>query len=443
MILGISYPSAMKMIRAPRLCSTGSGDFAAGPPGNREPAEEEASVQQGALPPEPMPCPALCAELVFLDEDTSDYDEERRSSAKGLVASLQRQLGDAGSHLRRKSAFGSLVSRGAFVRILGYEQQMRPVRQVPAASLDSERTAEWSRSGVVPERAGAKQAEGPPVPRLHDLPRPSRPLALPSDVLGAAVSALFSWLPSCTSVCAAQSETIRCAVPPMPFDAGEAKALEAGLGGWPLCLPEVFVAFLAPSSPAASSSSPGASPVAQAIAQADFQRAALELDERELVLLRPTVKSAASTPSTACTEKDAWPAPARLVCPRTGLSRVRSLRVGELTQVKAPTPHVLDFDCECSTGRFRLLLALPSADVAARFREASQVPMPAPASATRLCNAVRCELRINAQLQLSSARDIQNCSAVVKRGICEATHVSADRVLVQKIWTELSSFESG
>ncbi|CAJ1448161.1 unnamed protein product [Effrenium voratum] len=50
MILGISYPSAMKMIRAPRLCSTGSGDFAAGPPGNREPAEEEASVQQGALP---------------------------------------------------------------------------------------------------------------------------------------------------------------------------------------------------------------------------------------------------------------------------------------------------------------------------------------------------------------------------------------------------------
>ncbi|CAJ1448162.1 unnamed protein product [Effrenium voratum] len=116
-----------------------------------------------------MPCPALCAELVFLDEalrlapklgDTSDYDEERRSSAKGLVASLQRQLGDAGSHLRRKSAFGSLVSRGAFVRILGYEQQMRPVRQVPAASLDSERTAEWSRSGVVPERAAGRGAAG-------------------------------------------------------------------------------------------------------------------------------------------------------------------------------------------------------------------------------------------------------------------------------------------
>lgn len=433
------------------------GDLAGGPPARRRLAtEDEASVQCGALPPEPMPCSGLCVELLFLDEDTLEYDEERRSSAKGLVASLQRQLGDAGSHLRRKSAFGSLVSRGAFVRVLGYEQ-ISPRRQVPPTQLPlcSESSASWSRSGVVPQRQPRRdQVEGSPaapVPKLRL--RAAGPLALPADGFGAALASLFSWMPGCgTPLCAEPTDTVRvCRMPEAaPFDS---QALEAGLGGWPLSLPEVHVAFLhaselrksVPSVEALPGASPSALPLLGTEAPAEFQRAAIELDEDELVILCPSLLKSVSggTPSTASTKVSEWPAPGCLVCPRAGLSRVRGLRTQELEQLQAPTPHVLDFECTSNSGfQFRLLLALPIAKVAARFREASQVPVQAATPTPRPCNGVRCELRINAQLQLNSSRDFQNCAAVVRRGICEATHVSSDRVLVQRIWIETSGFDA-
>lgn len=428
-------------------------DLAGGPARRRLATEDEASVQcGGALPPEPM-LSGLCVELLFLDEDTLEYDQERRSSAKGLVASLQRQLGDAGSHLRRKSAFGSLVSRGAFVRVLGYEQ-ISPRHQMPPTQLPlcSESTASWSRSGVVPQRQLRRdQAEGSaaPVPKLRL--RAAGPLALPADGFGPALASLFSWMPGCgTPLCAEPTDTVRvCRMPEAaPFDS---QALEAGLGGWPLSLPEVHVAFLharlrkSVSGEALPGASPSALPLLGAEAPAEFQRAAIELDEDELILC-PSLLSVSTvsggTPSTASTKVSDWP-PGRLVCPRAGLSRVRGLRTQELEQLQAPTPHVLDFECTSNSGfQFRLLLALPTAKVAARFREASQAPVQAATPTPRPCNGVRCELRINAKLQLNSSRDFQNCAAVVRRGICEATHVSSDRVLVQRIWIETSGFDA-
>ena len=438
------------------LPAIAGGDLAGGPPRRRHNTEDEASVQcGGALPPEPMPC-GLCVELLFLDEDTPEYDEERRSSAKGLIASLQRQLGDAGSHLRRKSAFGSLVSRGAFVRILGYEQ-ISPRHQMPPSHLpmSSESAASWSRSGVVPQRPAPQQeqAEGSTAVKVPKLRlRAAGPLALPTDGFGAALASLFSWMPGCgVSLCAEPTDTIRvCRMPEAaPFDS---QALEAGLGGWPLSLPEVHVAFLnsselrksVPSVAAVPGTSPTALPLLGAEAPAEFQRAAIELDEDELVILCPSLlKSAGGTPSTASTKVSESPAPGRLVCPRTGISRVRGLRTQELEELHAPTPHVLDFECASNNGlHFRVLLALPNVRVAARFREASQAPLQPATPSPRPCNGVRCELRIHAQLQLNSSRDFQNCAAVVRRGICEATHVSSDRVLVQRIWIETSSFDA-
>ncbi|CAK9114148.1 unnamed protein product [Durusdinium trenchii] len=444
----------------PPRSAAGGGDFAAGPPERRRLAtEDEASIHcGGALPPEPMPCSGLCVELLFLDEDTAEYDEERRSSAKGLVASLQRQLGDAGSHLRRKSAFGSLVSRGAFVRILSYEQ-ISPRRQTSmVAATASECVSSWSRPGVVPERAlappprdaGGVGAEKHTVPKLHL--RSSGPLALPTDGLGAAFAALFSWMPGCsTSLCRAEpTDTVRVGTMPQaaPFDTQVEGKAEAGLGGWPLSLPEVHVAFLNASdlrkSAPSLAASPGTSPRPSGTeGPPEFQRAAIELDEDELVLLCPALLKSVlgGTPSTASSKvSDAWPAPGRLVCPRAGLSRMRGLRAQELNN--APTPHVLEFEVVSGGQRFRLLAALPNGKVAARFREASQAPAQQATPTPRPCNGVRCELRINAQLRLESNRDFQNCAAVVRRGICEATHVSAERVLVQRIWMESSNFDA-
>eukprot|EP00435_Cladocopium_sp_Y103_P075721 s111_g63.t1 len=445
--------------RQPMPPGIGGGDLAGGPPARRRLAtEDEASVQcGGGLPPEPMPSSGLCVELLFLDEDTLECDEERRSSAKGLVASLQRQLGDAGSHVRRKSAFGSLVSRGAFVRVLGHEQ-ISPRHQLPPMQLPlcSASTASWSRSGVVPQHQPLRrdQVEGSaaaPVPKLRL--RAAGPLALPADGFGAAFASLFSWMPGCgTPLCAEPTDTVRVRMPEAaPFDS---QALEADLGGWPLSLREVQVAFLhasdlrksVPSVEALPGASPSALPLLGAEAPAEFQRAAIELDEDELVILCPSLLKSVSggTPSTASTKvSDSWPAPGRLVCPRAGLSRVRGLRTQELEQLQAPTSHVLDFECTSNSGfQFRLLLALPTAKVAARFREATQAPVQPASPTPRPCNGVRCELRISAQLQLNSSRDFQNCAAVVRRGICEATHVSSDRVLVQRIWIEPSGFDA-
>ncbi|OLQ06604.1 putative E3 ubiquitin-protein ligase HERC1 [Symbiodinium microadriaticum] len=380
-----------------------------------------------------------------------------RSSAKGLVANLHRQLEDSTSHLCRKSAFGSLVSRGAHVRVLGYEQvaSQHKVRRAEP-SWDVEPTVTWSRPGVVPSRGSREE---PPVakaalPRLA-VPRPSAgPLTLPTDGLGL-LSALLSWVPSCgsTSLCRSSSiETIRgCDVLLPEAQPSWAQVSES----WPLCVPEVYVAFLSTARNKASGdvSSPstgadamdlqanglqfedrGASGYARVTEHAvcHLALAVPELDDDELVLLRPAAlksapaSSGSRTPSTAATRAEAllWPGPGRLLCRREGISRVRSLRSAEVGQLATPWPHVVEMNCSPQSvdGPLHVLVAFPCAKVAA--------------DDSRPRGAVRCELRINARVELDSTLARQNCIAVVRRGICEACHVNAERVLIQRLWSE-------
>eukprot|EP00913_Durusdinium_trenchii_P012290 g11540.t1 len=423
--------------------------------------EDEASIHcGGALPladPANEVLRRLKLQLVEAAADTAEYDEERRSSAKGLVASLQRQLGDPwtcsvgdGPDLRTS---GLGPDRDGEVRILSYEQ-ISPRRQTSmVAATASECVSSWSRPGVVPERAlappprdaGGVGAEKHTVPKLHL--RSSGPLALPTDGLGAAFAALFSWMPGCsTSLCRAEpTDTVRVGTMPQaaPFDTQVEGKAEAGLGGWPLSLPEVHVAFLNASdlrkSAPSLAASPGTSPRPSGTeGPPEFQRAAIELDEDELVLLCPALLKSVlgGTPSTASSKvSDAWPAPGRLVCPRAGLSRMRGLRAQELNN--APTPHVLEF--EVVSGATYLAF---STCLACEAAQTAKYGLYMTGSFLRPCNGVRCELRINAQLRLESNRDFQNCAAVVRRGICEATHVSAERVLVQRIWMESSNFDA-
>lgn len=400
--------------------------------------EDEAFVSGGALPPETLPAAPLCVELLLLDEDASTIHDERRSSAKGLVANLHRQLEDSTSHLCRKSAFGSLVSRGAHVRVLGYEQvaSQHKVRRAEP-SWDVEPTVTWSRPGVVPSRGSREE---PPVakaalPRLA-VPRPSAgPLTLPTDGLGL-LSALLSWVPSCgsTSLCRSSSiETIRgCDVLLPEAQPSWAQVSES----WPLCVPEVYVAFLSTARNKASgdvsSPSTGADAMDLQARASEFQKAALELDDDELVLLRPAAlksapaSSGSRTPSTAATRAEAllWPGPGRLLCRREGISRVRSLRSAEVGQLATPWPHVVEMNCSPQSvdGPLHVLVAFPCAKVAQRFREAAgeAVRPPRAADDSRPRGAVRCELRINARVELDSTLARQNCIAVVRRGICEA-----------------------
>eukprot|EP00931_Biecheleriopsis_adriatica_P035207 TRINITY_DN20265_c0_g1_i2.p1 TRINITY_DN20265_c0_g1~~TRINITY_DN20265_c0_g1_i2.p1 ORF type:complete len:737 (-),score=146.07 TRINITY_DN20265_c0_g1_i2:70-2280(-) len=462
----------------------------------------------------------LSVELLLLDEDllpeTCGDEGRRGSSGKSLLSDLQRQLGDGASHLRRKSAFGSLVSRGASVRLLGYEQveEQRVKASDAETHQDTERSPAWVRPGVVPSRAGKAHQESlatavKVVPRIVDFPRPARgPMDMPDDGLGL-ISALFSWLPSCgpTSVCkASPSETVEkgCSSILLPeqapaqsapeaASAASGASVEAGLGGWPLSVPQAYVAFLSspssqpagPTSPTGTSGGSSASsrrPLLASVGTPEFHKAAMELDESELVLVPALCQNAqargscgtsrssgscGATPSTASTSKKAefqssdqpeqmlqrWPTQSRLVCRREGLSTIKKLRPPDLAKLISPDfsppyPHVVEFEGSAFgvVEPLHVLLALPTAALVSRFSEAVHQALPPSSHGSskvsrrpRLRGGVRCEMRIHARVRLDTPEDVQNCIAVVRRGICEACHVCADRVRVGKVWMERSS----
>jgi len=452
----------------------------------------------------------LAVELLLLDEDGDSSGSEgaggrRGSSGKSLLQDLQRQLQDAGSHLRRKSAFGALIARGAQIRLLGYEQFGD--EQGKAATLDrgetlTERSPTWSRPGVVPQRMAERAERGYArqniaqavgvVPRISDFPRPNRgPLDLPIDGGLGIISTLFSWLPNCspTAACkASPSETIDSACSAIGLSEQIAKPgsvlrshrseVEAGLGGWPLSLPQAYVAFLTPQTDSfeaieASEEKKAMSHAGSALTEAAkaarkapvFQKAAVELDENELVLVLAASQMAgrASTATSKMkSEPDLtlqpWPAQSRLVCPREGLSRVKTWRPVDVARLSCldgplPWPHVVEFDGQAFGVQdpLRVLLALPTSALITRFREAVSQATREKANpraaedrsrsegqGQRARGALRCKLCINARVRLSCYEDEENCAAVVRRGIFEACHVSADRVQIQKIWAEPS-----
>jgi len=287
----------------------------------------------------------LVLDLLLLDEDSRLAVSDggyHVAEARGLFAELQRQLQDPSSHLRRKSAFGALIGRGASVRFVCHEQHEAPkVCGVVAPPEQPALPGEAVSSSALPEGAGqpayaseqrqhaepvvlmpegynmgGKTAAAPPtgiatVPKILDFPKPAaRPLHVPAAGMGM-LKSLFGWMPtcaptsckampsqaldSCTIVVAAPEESAPCVPVPGGILSEDATAgHEAGLGGWPLCTPHAYAAFPAMGQCVDVSNIP----------KTRFRNAAVEIDDNELaVIFVPQRKdvSLAPTPSTAST----------------------------------------------------------------------------------------------------------------------------------------------
>mmetsp|Transcript_41977 Transcript_41977/g.133330 ORF Transcript_41977/g.133330 Transcript_41977/m.133330 type:complete len:520 (-) Transcript_41977:193-1752(-) len=454
----------------------------------------------------------LVVDLLLLDEGNLSVPDgtSHASTAKGIYMELERQLQDSNSHLRRKSAFGALVARDASVRFVDFGDHegcsdaagllSKTSAPVAAASMDGAASAVptgGTHPEATPESSGAALLGRPgqvltapsraTVPRIPDFPRPR---AGPSVIPGGGmdfVASLFSWMPSCAPVPCKSLEADAidsCTIVLAPPDAGgpcvpvpagallpredSSAVFEAGLGGWPLCVPHAYAAFPAPDPPASmhgcnahgdicrSAWTPGT------LRGARFRKAAVEVDDAELaVILVPlrgqhgcSLSSSVQTPSTASTVGSLTPSAAtppgtvynRLVISREGITGVKhwpKLDAARLApadplssgDVSPPWPNIVEVSgTPCGgTETLTVLLALPSSSLASRLHDGlngvwRRARSAAHAKGTR--RAVRCELRINANLKLGAVGDELNCAAVVRRGICEACHVGAERVRV-------------
>lgn len=222
----------------------------------------------------------LVVDLLLLDEEEqpSQPVQGQIATAKGLFAELQRQLQEPNSHLKRKSALGALIGRGASVHYLGSdilssEEKSHILCGSPSVLADSVREGsnlpgvredvlgQWSK---VPE-LGARRRTCPGaanVPPILDFPQPRSRSMVP--LLGMDfVSSLFNWMPSCAPVScktleAKHVDTCSIIVAPLAPDNGKGRGgtcvpdmpseestgrFEAGLGGWPLCVPVACAAF--------------------------------------------------------------------------------------------------------------------------------------------------------------------------------------------------------
>jgi len=320
-----------------------------------------------------------------------------------------------------------------------------------------------------------------------------RPRRIPMEMVF--FSSLLNWMPSCSPVHCNSLEPSKIhsnkivVIPPevmgpcipvpasaMPrSESPNSSHFEAGLGGWPLCIPHVGIALPDPrlddgtlECRGLGSLSPGTDelePLAPTVPQgpvlhgACFHRAAIEVDDAELAIILCPLRTAQgnnsscslATPSMASTTDSQSPLLAfpvssgagcsRLVFRREGISNIKQwpkldsyekLGSGDETP---PFPHLVEF-----TGIARgagqpavVVLALPSAALATRFQEGLTGRRPQPClamDARRTVGAVRCVLEIDITVQLGVDGSSTNCSAVVHRGICEACHVASDRVQV-------------
>jgi len=141
----------------------------------------------------------------------------------------------------------------------------------------------------------------------------------------------------------------------------------------------------------------------------------------------------------------------------------RGIKRGANVGAEPPWPHVVEISGrpQGSQQSVPMLIALPCSSLAARLHDAltrRRLPQAlrqspsnvasgvASASASggqandaaggsgphgaELLRAVRCELHISARLDISSSGQAGNCSAVVRRSICEACHIASERVRV-------------
>mmetsp|Transcript_143921 Transcript_143921/g.264431 ORF Transcript_143921/g.264431 Transcript_143921/m.264431 type:complete len:655 (+) Transcript_143921:108-2072(+) len=483
----------------------------------------------------------VVVELLLVDEDPSAGDGGHLATGKGIYADLARQLQDSNSHLRRKSAFGALVARGASVHFVNEEQTILPkaqaiasdatappttaalataaeesemgtdlasgsawgaTREPSAASTDS---ARQGRAAQVAEAANTSivlpQAthQVPPIPHFPTVP--SKPLASVENWWRSVL--LYDWWPSCTP------EPCK-ALPGVPADPCKISVLEnqldhlclpatsaqleaamheAGLGGFPLSLPHAYAAFPKSAGSAdgafapASATSTSLSSALQAASTAHFRKAGVEVDEDELTVIFAPQRSQKGggagssrerTPSTASTMAPMspqvaplppWVTYSRLIFPLAEVHAVKLWPKSDVAQCWNPDLRGADAlksfrgrDMQAPPGspagygppwpyivqvsgvprgapeELVILLALPTLQLAKRLQEAAlrRPRKTEPAADQRNVGSVRCELHIAASLQVGPGPST-NFAAVVRRGVCEACHVGAERVRICSI----------
>mmetsp|Transcript_46840 Transcript_46840/g.100173 ORF Transcript_46840/g.100173 Transcript_46840/m.100173 type:complete len:524 (+) Transcript_46840:104-1675(+) len=468
--------------------------------------------------------------LVLLDAGPHEQDEGggiHVATAAGLYAEMERQLQDPSSRLRRKSALGALVAHGAFLRFLGHERvsigetsvgpqeddEVQDVNEVPVISQATCAGGSPAEDdvGVAIATATAATREPPrapggngggfaAVPPIAHFPTPARLACLQAlemvglpDFLG-----LFDWMPVCArqETCSGvDSCTILALNPEAPGNCahlhGEAPCREptasntheAGLGGWPLCVPHAYVAYSQPLQPLGREAehiinSVDAAPVRvppemsrdSAIPTASFRRAAVEVDDQEVaIIIRPQrgqtyagVGSKEATPSTVASTAEAsassvssslpsaaLPASGRCVVPLGEISGVKLRPQSNRTPCWPPTaakegfgppwPHIVEFTGAPRGGPrvLTVLLALPSGELAARFFDALNRAHLQPRSLAQRKGdsrgGVKCELHIAVDIDFEVEGNAINCAAVVRRGISEACHVTGSRLRICSI----------
>jgi len=448
----------------------------------------------------------LVVDLLLLDDDGRSAISDGSyhvSTGKGVYNELERQLQDATSHLRRKSAFGALITRGASIRFLRHEEFEDSVQSklqsraadppIPHATASRSKSTDSSNSGLTPSRGSTSKDGGPPtiatVPRILDFPRSaaSGPQVLSGSGLGMFRN-LFNWLPSCAPVpCRVLPQqqmdscsTIfisdpelmgRCVPAPTTDDCpdGSSTGHEAGLGGWPLCLPLASAAFPGfPQIPDASNSLMhggkvmGVGSTSKEAAHSRFQKAAVEMDDNELaIILVPPRRSSSSQhtspriPTAACDDISppsdiaGGASCRRLIFPLENIASARQWHKMEVAncwhqdergdpECVPPWNHIIEISgtTHCAANILTVLVSLPSPTIATRLHDALARVRRATKRQARTDGArcaVRCELHISANLDLARDEGRINCAAVVRRGICEACHIGADRVVVSQI----------
>lgn len=351
-----------------------------------------------------------------------------------VLEEILRQLQDPTSHMRRKSAFGALVTQGASMRYISDEVVEVDVKDAARSSCTEVGTdcgteaLEQSSSGrakgsEIPKcaaetfagvRLGSAESRiqgprskpsgrrcpspwrsagaggRPHVPHIRSFPQAQLPKedgTMSSEWL----ASWFDWLPSaCTpSHCCSAPQKGSCKIlvkdPRNPLDEVP-KALLSN--PWPLCLPQAAVAF------------PGTSHI--------FSRVALEVDHDELAVItvphrQRSVPSSVSTPSTACTSgcggdspdpsRASRPltaheapspstspkhGPSRLVLSRSSMIHTRRWPPSEVehhcsrvsTEDRPPWPHIVEIRSLQGEGPSIILLSVPSCSIASAVLEA-------------------------------------------------------------------------
>mmetsp|Transcript_95986 Transcript_95986/g.298880 ORF Transcript_95986/g.298880 Transcript_95986/m.298880 type:complete len:525 (-) Transcript_95986:90-1664(-) len=461
----------------------------------------------------------LAAELLLLDADGREPMPPggyHVATARRLYGELAHQLQDTRG-LRRRSAFGALLARGASLRLMREDAGPATASGAPPAAAagqamgtDSvplapdlatgQATASSSSSSTAPGPAQLPRCQAQRikvVPAIPRFPQAKQPAAAGAKGL---LDTLFGWLPSCTSatcesanVGAIDSCTIvfspdeQAAAPCMslptsaaPVEAeGTAErpaAHEAGLGGWPLCVPEVHAALLAPDVQGPDRAADGFAPAM--LDSAQFHKAAMEVDDSELAVIFPRASGSSTcgtsrpplTPSTASTVSRAsrgepppspaaqlpWMARRRLVFPRNQISKVKLWPGPDLHPETVPlagyqnqTGPTLQNLVEVSgaplgaPGPVVLVLALPSGEIASRLHEAlrrggraalglrsAARPAPGALGADAPRQSLRCELLVAASIRLEPEEQRATCEVVIQRSLCEALGVPPDRLRV-------------